>query len=80
MTRTIRFRFETDATRRMQEVQQFYLDNDGFIAEHRKRAGRGFPIGTYQLPTRGKLDAQLLATDLDRHALVLGSTGTGKSS
>ena len=31
MTRTIRFRFETDATRRMQEVQQFYLDNDGFI-------------------------------------------------
>lgn len=80
MTRTIRFRFDTDATRRMQEVQQFYLDNDGFIAEHQKRAGHGFPIGTYQLPTRGKLDARLLATDLDRHALVLGSTGTGKSS
>lgn len=80
MTRTIRLRFDTDATRRMQEVQQFYLDNDGFVAEHRRRAGHGFPIGTYQLPSRGKLDAQLLASDLDRHALVLGSTGTGKSS
>ena len=80
MTRTIRLRFETDATRRMQEVQQFYLDNDGFIAEHQKRAGHGFPIGTYQLPTRGKIDAQLLASDLDRHALILGATGTGKSS
>jgi hypothetical protein len=80
MTRTIRFRFDTDATRRMQEVRQFYLDNDGFIAEHQQRAGRGFPIGTYQLPTRGKLDVQLLASDLDRHSLVLGSTGTGKSS
>jgi len=80
MTRTIRFRFDTDATRRLQEVQQFYLDNDGFVAEHQKRAGYGFPIGTYQLPTRGKIDAQLLASDLDRHALILGSTGTGKSS
>ncbi|HYK01054.1 MAG TPA: DUF87 domain-containing protein [Thermoanaerobaculia bacterium] len=80
MTRTIRLRFETDATRHMQEVQQFYLDKDGFYAEQKRRAGRGFPIGTYQLPTRGKIDARLLASDLDRHALILGSTGTGKSS
>lgn len=79
MPRTIRLRFDTDATRRLQEVQQFYLDNDGFYAEHKKRVGRGFPLGTYQLRS-GKIEAQLLDSDLDRHALVLGSTGTGKSS
>lgn len=79
MSRTIRLRFDTDATRRLQEVQQFYLDNDGFYAEHKKRVGRGFPLGTYQLRS-GKIEAQLLDSDLDRHALVLGSTGTGKSS
>lgn len=80
MPRTIRLRFDTDTTRRMQEVQQFYLNNDGFYAEQQKRAGRGFPIGTYQLPTRGTMEVRLLPSDLDRHALILGSTGTGKSS
>jgi hypothetical protein len=80
MPRTIRLRFDTDTTRRMQEVQQFYLDNDGFYAEQKTREGSGFPIGTYHLPTRGKIDVRLLESDLDRHALVLGSTGTGKSS
>jgi hypothetical protein len=44
----------------MQDAQQFYLDNDGFYAEQKKRAGHGFPIGTYQLPTHGKIDVQLL--------------------
>ena len=42
MSRTIRFRFDTDTTRRLQEVQQYYLDNDGFVAEHRKRVADGF--------------------------------------
>jgi hypothetical protein len=79
MPRTFRLRFETDATRRLQEVQQFYLENDGFYREHTQRAGRGFPLGTYQFRS-GTIDAQLLPSDLDRHALVLGSTGTGKSS
>jgi hypothetical protein len=78
--RTLRLRFETDATRRMQDTQQFYLDHDGFYAEQKKRSGHGFTIGTYQLPTHGKIDVQLTAADLDRHAIILGSTGTGKSS
>jgi hypothetical protein len=80
MPRTIRLRFDTDTARGMREVQQFYLDNDGFYGEQKKREGHGFPIGTYQLPTSGKIDVRLLESDLDRHALVLGSTGTGKSS
>jgi len=76
----MRLRFQTDATRRMQEVRQFYLDNDAFYAEQQKRVGLGFPIGRYQLPTRGAIDVRLLPSDLDRHALILGATGTGKSS
>ena len=36
MPRTIRLRFDTDATRRMREVQQFYLDNDGFYGEQKR--------------------------------------------
>jgi hypothetical protein len=80
MPPTIRFRFDTDATRRMQEAQKFYLDNDGFYAEQKTREAAGFPIGTYQPPARGTIDVRLLPSDLDRHTLILGSTGTGKSS
>lgn len=80
MTRTIRFRFETAATRQLQEEQQYALDRDGFYGEQMKRAGHGFPIGTYELPTHGKIDVRLTAADLDRHMLILGSTGMGKSA
>ena len=80
MSRTIRLRFDTDATRRMQEVQQFSLENDGFYGEHQKRAGRGYLIGTYEIPTHGKIDVRLTAADLDRHIVLLGSTGMGKST
>lgn len=38
------------------------------------------PFGTYRAPDGKEIDTWLTATDLRTHALVLGSTGSGKSS
>jgi hypothetical protein len=63
----------------MQIAEQFALDRDGFYAEQRARRGHGYAIGTYTLPTRGTVRVHLTPADLDRHILILGGTGTGKS-
>jgi len=77
--RILRLRFDTATTRASAAWEQFYLDNDGFYHEQRKRAGHGLQIGTYELPRHRTLPVWMTADDLDRHALVVGATGTGKS-
>ena len=78
--RTLRFRFDTAATRAMQTWEQFYLDADGFYQEQRTRAGHGAQFATYQLPRNRSLPVWMTGEDLDRHALIVGGTGTGKSA
>ena len=80
--RILRFRYETAAARAAKAWEQFYLDNDGFYHEQRERAraARGAVFATYRLANNRQMPVWMTPEDLDRHAIVLGATGTGKSS
>lgn len=45
-----------------------------------RRSGLGVPFGTYRAPDGREVQTWLTASDLRTHSLVLGSTGSGKSS
>jgi len=51
---------------------------DPFIAAQRERMGMAF--GLYEVPGGNAVATHIAASDIQQHALILGSTGSGKSS
>ncbi len=72
--------FETTRARTRLGWQAFYLARDGFLREQVKRRGGGLAFADYVGPDGTPVETWLVPGDLHHHALVLGSTGTGKSS
>jgi DNA helicase HerA-like ATPase len=77
---TIPLRFETAHARTRRGMQDFYLARDRFLHEQLKRRGKGTPFATYKAPDGTPVEVWLTAEDLRHHALIVGATGTGKSS
>jgi DNA helicase HerA-like ATPase len=61
-------------------MQEFYFARDGFLHQHIKRRGKGTPFATYKAPDGTPIEVWLTAEDLRNHGLVVGATGTGKST
>jgi hypothetical protein len=74
---TLALRFDTAATRARQGWTRFW-DRDPFVRAHRERKGLAF--ATYAVPGGEPIAVHLSEQDVRHHALVLGATGTGKSS
>jgi energy-coupling factor transporter ATP-binding protein EcfA2 len=72
--------FQTASARTRYGWQAFYLARDRFFHEMLRRRDLGLPFGTYRAPDGKEVDTWLTASDLRTHTLVLGSTGSGKSS
>lgn len=69
--------FDTAVSRARQAWATFWAA-DPFVAAQRKR--KGFAFATYALPGAGTLAVHLAPQDLAHHTLILGNTGSGKSS
>ena len=69
--------FETTAARAKHGWAAFWA-RDPFVQAHRTR--KGFAFATYAVPGGDSMAVHLAASDLRQHNLVLGATGTGKSS
>ncbi|MEO6326897.1 MAG: DUF87 domain-containing protein [Thermoanaerobaculia bacterium] len=72
--------FQTASARTRFGWQAFYLARDRFFHEMLRRRGLGMPFGTYRAPDGKEVETWLTASDLRTHTLILGSTGSGKSS
>ncbi len=77
---TLALSFQTRSARTRSGWDAFYLARDRFLHEQLRRRGAGFPFGTYRAPDGHTVKTTLTVTDLRQHALVLGATGTGKST
>lgn len=74
---TIQLRFDTTPSRARQGWMRFWA-RDPFVQAHKERKGLAF--ATYDVPGGEPIAVHLSASDLQHHTLVLGATGTGKSS
>jgi hypothetical protein len=74
---TLTLRFDTAATRARHGWSRFW-QQDPFVRAHVSRTGPAF--ATYAVPGSAPIAVHLTAEDFRHHTLVLGSTGTGKSS
>lgn len=74
---TVTVRFDTAATRARDGWSRFW-QKDPFVRAHLSRTGPAF--ATYAVPGGDPIAVHFTAKDLAQHTLVLGSTGTGKSS
>ncbi|MEA2569229.1 MAG: hypothetical protein QOI24_1230 [Acidobacteriota bacterium] len=75
---TIALSFDTTPSRARQGWATFWM-RDPFVQAQLQRQGVAF--GTYKVPGRGdEIAAHLAAADMQQHTLVLGATGSGKSS
>jgi len=73
--------FHTSRTSARRGWAAFWLAHDGFLADQQKRRGVGHAFGTYRTPAaEAPVDIFLLPEDLRHHAVLLGGTGSGKSS
>lgn len=72
--------FETRHSRTRMAMLKFYLARDRFLSEQLRRAHSGIPFALYRAPDGNPIDCWLTPLDLRQHTLVLGATGTGKSS
>jgi hypothetical protein len=72
--------FSTANTRTRAGWNAFYLARDRFLHEQLRRRGFGAKFGTYEAPDGNTVDVWLTPEDLRQHTLILGATGTGKSS
>lgn len=72
--------FDTRQSRYWKAMRDFYLARDRFLHEMLRRGGAGFPFAAYRAPDRSDVPCVLTDVDLKQHTLVLGATGTGKSS
>ena len=80
MSTKIPLRFETKHAQTLAGMRDFYLARDRFLGEQMKRRGKGTPIGIYKAPDGSPIEVWLTPKDLRSHNLILGSTGTGKST
>jgi hypothetical protein len=69
--------FDT-ATARARRGWAAFWARDPFVQAQRERTGTAF--ATYDVPGGDPIAVHLAANDLQHHALVLGATGSGKSS
>jgi hypothetical protein len=69
--------FDTAPSRTKQGWAAFWA-RDPFVQAHRNR--KGFAFGTYAVPGGHTIATHLATSDLHQHNLILGATGTGKSS
>ncbi|HUP60733.1 MAG TPA: hypothetical protein VNA69_09980 [Thermoanaerobaculia bacterium] len=69
--------FETSTATARQGWAAFWA-RDPFVQAHRVRKGMAF--GLYEVPGGEAIATHLAPTDILQHTLVLGATGTGKSS
>jgi len=69
--------FDTATSRARQGWAAFWA-RDPFVLAQRERTGMVF--GEYAVPGSDPVAVRLAANDLQQHALVLGATGSGKSS
>lgn len=72
--------FDTKQSRDWRRAREFYLARDRFLHEMLKRQGQGFAFGKYRAADGSDVPCTLTGMDFRQHALVLGATGTGKSS
>ena len=72
--------FQTRQTRYWQAMAAFYRARDRFLHEMLRREGDGERFGEYLAADGSRVPCRLTGTDLRQHALVLGATGSGKSS
>lgn len=72
--------FQTRQTRYWRAMSDFYRSRDRFLHEMLRREGDGQRFATYRSPDGSKVPCLLTGVDLRQHALVLGATGSGKSS
>ncbi len=77
---TLALAYQTRASRTRAGWDAFYLARDLFLHEQLRRQGEGFVFGSYRAPDGHTVPTVLTRTDLRQHALVLGATGTGKST
>jgi Helicase HerA, central domain len=69
--------FETSAAQTKHGWASFWA-RDPFVQAHRDR--KGFAFGTYAVPGGESIATHFAASDVHQHNLILGATGTGKSS
>lgn len=69
--------FDTSVARARSAWAAFWA-RDPFVAAQRKRTGAAF--ATYEVPGGNRIAVHFAPEDFRQHTLVLGATGTGKSS
>ncbi len=72
--------FATQQHRLWTQAREFYCAKDRFLHEMLKRRGDGFVFGHYRSPDGSDVRCTMTGDDQRHHALVLGATGSGKSS
>ncbi len=72
--------FQTRQSRYWRAMSDFYRSRDLFLHEMLRREGDGRQFATYLAADRSKVPCRLTGVDLRQHAIVLGATGSGKSS
>lgn len=77
MKPTLSLRFDTSPARSRNGWKEFWA-RDPFVQAQRNRTGMAF--GTYDVPGGEPITTHLAPNDLLQHTLVLGATGSGKSS
>lgn len=75
--RLLMLKFETTSSRARDAWLAFWA-RDPFIAAQKKRTGPAF--ATYAIPGGNRIAVHTAPSDFRQHTLVLGATGTGKSS
>lgn len=74
---TLLLKFETAPSRARNGWKEFWA-RDPFVQAQRTRTGMAF--GTYAVPGGDPITTHLAPNDLVQHTLILGATGSGKSS
>jgi len=77
---TLALAYHTRSARTRAGWDAFYLARDRFLHEQLRRVHAGFPFGLYRTPDGHAIRTWLTRADLRQHTLVLGATGTGKST
>lgn len=72
--------YDTKQTRDWRRTREFYCARDLFLHEMLKRQKQGYAFATYRAPDGTDVPCELVGVDLRQHTLVLGATGSGKSS
>ena len=72
--------YDTRQTRDWSRARDFFLARDRFLHAMLKRDGAGTVFAQYRAPDGSLVPCPFLGVDFRMHSLVLGGTGTGKSS